>query len=85
MWRKTLGLAVLALMAFALSGCAARYHGHGYRDGQSGGYVQVHVGSGYGHGRFVRGPSYRYRPYRSWRHPGRYYQHRHFRGCGHRW
>lgn len=83
MWKKTLGLAALALMAFALSGCAARYHGHGSRDVYSRGYVEVHVGKGYGHRGFVRGP-YRYRPYRSWRHPGRYY-HRHFRGCGHRW
>jgi hypothetical protein len=82
MWRKTLGLGLLALMLFALSGCAARYQSHGYRDGHSRGYVQVRVGSGYGHGRFVRGHAYRYRHYRN---PGGYYHHRHFRGCGHRW
>ena len=84
MWRKTLGLALLAIMSFALSGCAAHYRSHGYRDGYSRGYVQVRVGSGYGHGRFVRGPSYRYRHYRYYRDPGRYNHHRHYRGCGHR-
>ena len=77
MWRKTLGLALLAIMSFGLAGCAAHHHGHGYRDGYSRGYVQVRVGSGYGRG-VVRGPSYHYR------HPGRHYQHRHYRGCGHR-
>jgi hypothetical protein len=83
MWKKTLGIALLALVSFALSGCYAHHRAH-YRDGYSPGYVQVRVGRGYGPGVYVRGrtnPRY----YRHYRNPGRYYQHRHFRGCGHRW
>jgi hypothetical protein len=42
MWRKILGLALLAFVAFALSGCAASYRAHGYRDGYPApGYVHV--------------------------------------------
>ena len=53
MWRKTLGLAVLALMLFALSACTARYPRS---------VLAPVLGSG--HGRYTRPPAYRYRPYR---------------------
>jgi hypothetical protein len=41
MWKKLMGLALLVFVAFALSGCAARYRANGYRDGYAPGYVQV--------------------------------------------
>jgi hypothetical protein len=88
MWRKTLGLALLALVFVVLSGCAAHHRAY-YRDGHSPGYVQVRVGAGHGNRAFVRGrshgPSYRGGQYRYYRNPGRNFHHRHYRGCGHRW
>jgi hypothetical protein len=79
MWRKFVGLALLAFVAFALSGCAAHYRAHGYRDGYAPGYVQVRVGTGYRRGAFVPGPAYRARHDRH----SRRHDQRHCRGCGH--
>jgi hypothetical protein len=85
MWRKTLGIGLLSLMAFALSGCYAHHHAY-YRDGRSPAHVQVRIGAGYGRGVYVQRRSYRpyrYRQYRYYRAPA--YHHRHYPGCGHRW
>ena len=91
MWKKTLGLAVLAIvLSLTLQSCSSRYR-NGHR-GYAPGYVEVRVGTRHSHGGFVRGrshgPSYRVRRYDDHRHQGRHFRnfkHKHYRGCGHRW
>jgi hypothetical protein len=90
MWKKTLGLAVLAfVLSLTLQSCSSRYR-NGHR-GYAPAYVEVRVGTRHSHGGFVRGrshgPSYGVRRYDDYRHQGRHFRnfkHKHYRGCGHR-
>ena len=89
MWKKTLGLAVLAIvLSFTLQSCSSRYR-NGHR-GYAPGYVEVRVGTRHSHGGFVHGRSYgpsvhRYDDYRYQGRRFRNFKHKHYRGCGHRW
>ncbi len=88
MWKKTLGLTVLAfVLSLTLQSCSSRYR-NGYR-GYAPGYVEVRVRTPHSHGGFVRGRSYgppygRYDDYRYQGRDFRNFKHRHYRGCGHR-
>ena len=77
MWRKTLGLALLAfVLSLTLQGCYSSRRAYGYRDEP--GYVSVRVRTSHGYGRFGRGyrygPSYRVRHYDYDRHDGRHFR-----------
>jgi hypothetical protein len=60
MWKKLLGLASVAFLAFGLSGCAASYHANRYRTGYPPGYIHVRSRTVYvpANGRYYEHPKH---------------------------